>query len=472
MADNLSDIYLKFIKLIIPLSFILASCNAPAASTPPILPSLVQSETTAAIFTSTPVPTNTFTPEPTATKTPNPTLTFSPTPTQMGGGSGKLLFTMQKKDFINRFPKLTGEQNIFIANIRGTELNPVTDGLDGFNYINAVSPDNKRALVTSSIRYDSATANLYIISLSSSEEKPFRLARGIMNGAFGNNSAAKWIDNDRVVYAGQGDKGYGIYTINADGLNALNIDRNSAFEILAITNSTVYWDIQKDHVEGGNRHFLSYDVWWTSLDGKDGGQLKFKDKQISVENYSGPGIAFSPDNSKIAWVEGYTPFKPPYRSYLHIADLSNIQNASSTEVLAKDVILTWFSDGTRVLVFNSEDLRTPLEKILNDVRLYPDHWKEIFEVTSSENLEKMVKDRYGLYEFSVFDNSIKNYNLTSEKLAFFGSGRKNVYGLSPDGYFLIFRVTYSRKMAILNLEDSTISEVLPGNTAYDVYWLH
>jgi hypothetical protein len=378
---------------------------------------------------------------------------------------------MRKQDFIQKFPDLKGEQNIFLANINGTELNPVTDGLDGFNYINAVSPDGKKALVTSSVRYDSATANLYIINISTIVEKPFKLARGILNGVFGNNSAAKWIDNDRVVYAGQGEKGYGIYTINADGSDALNIDRNSAFEILAINNSTVYWDVKKDHIEGGNRHFLSYDIWWTSLDGKEGGQLKFEDKLISVENYNGPGIAFSPDNSKIAWVEGYTPFKPPYRSYLHIADLVNIQNASSIEVLAKGIVLQWFPDGTRVLVFNSEDLRTPLEKILNDVRLYPDHWKEIFEVTTSENLERMVKDRYGLYEFSISDNSIKNYNLTSEKLAFFGSGRKNVNGLSPDGRLLIFRATYNRKVGVLNLDESTFSEVLSGITASDVYWL-
>src|SRR3972149_2980577 len=95
----------------------------------------------------TPAPTQTLVPEPTATQTAAPT--NSPAPTQVGGASGRFIFTYQKDEFIASFPDLKGETNVFVANIDGTNLTPITRGLEGFNYLKAVSPDGTKALIAS-----------------------------------------------------------------------------------------------------------------------------------------------------------------------------------------------------------------------------------------------------------------------------------------------------------------------------------
>ncbi len=80
------------------------------------------------------VPTETFTPEPTSTQTPIPSPTITPSPTQIGGASGQILFSYRKEEFSSDFPELAGELNLFTANIDGTNVIPITNGLKGNNY--------------------------------------------------------------------------------------------------------------------------------------------------------------------------------------------------------------------------------------------------------------------------------------------------------------------------------------------------
>ena len=127
---------MKHIKLFLLAALFLASCS-------PSMKSPTPAQT----------PTQTFTPVPTATatQTPSPTPTIMPTPTQIGGGVGKLIFDLQKTDFAERFPDLQGDLNIFIANPDGTDLVPVTNGLMGSNFLESISPDGTKVLISSAL---------------------------------------------------------------------------------------------------------------------------------------------------------------------------------------------------------------------------------------------------------------------------------------------------------------------------------
>jgi hypothetical protein len=99
---------MKPIKLFLFAVLCLASCTSSMQASAP-----------------TQTPTQTFTPVPTSTQTPSPTPTVIPTPTQIGGGSGKLIFEYYKVAFEKSFPDLKGEVNVFTSNVDGTDLTPI-----------------------------------------------------------------------------------------------------------------------------------------------------------------------------------------------------------------------------------------------------------------------------------------------------------------------------------------------------------
>src|SRR5271157_5949398 len=196
---------MKHTKLFLLAILFLASCGAPA----------------------TPAPTSTFTQAPTQTptQTPIPTPTLTPTPTQVGGGSGRFIFELTKADFSKSFPDLKGDQNVFITNEDGTGLTPLTNGLNGYNYLESISPDGNKVLISSCSDQSCDNSNLttlYSIDLNSLDSEPQKLATGLAsrNGFW---SVAKWIDDTRLVYIGQRENGFGIYIINSDGTNSSNI---------------------------------------------------------------------------------------------------------------------------------------------------------------------------------------------------------------------------------------------------------
>jgi len=190
---------MKNLNIFLLIAFLLSSCAAVA--TP--------------ISTLTPLPTQTMTPAPTATQTPSPTPTITPTPTQIGGGSGKFIFEYYKVAYEKSFPGLKGDVNVFTSNLDGTDLNPVTNGLKGFNHIESISADGQMALVSSRPN-NNAKGDLYLIHLNLPDSNPIKLGGGLAGSLW---PQAIFLYNARVVYVGQGGAGYGIYTVNIDGVN-------------------------------------------------------------------------------------------------------------------------------------------------------------------------------------------------------------------------------------------------------------
>jgi hypothetical protein len=431
---------MKHAKLSLLLILILASCAVP--------------RTTSA---STPTLTLTFTPEPTATQTPLPTPTITPSPTQVGGGSGRLIFGLHKTQFAKTFPDLKGELNVFTANMDGTDLVPVTNGLSGYNYLESVSPDGTKALITTSpseVSYQSGpTTQLYLIDLTAPESKPIKLGGGIyakleFSGGTGEfdgikRSIAKWIDNARIVYIGQGDEGYGIYIVNIDGSNLKNIFSNSAgvtpSTILAIDQTRVYWGSPISDYWGNP----ALEVWWSNIDGTDQGKLESNGAQVK----SGT-IAFSPDGTMIAWVEQET--RTFHYNYLNIASTSDMNNPKQLDMLTFFTSLSWSTDGSKVLVC---DIGSIIDQSYYD---------------TTSNL-------FGIYEVSIASNlSVKN--VYSPNLGGVLSAFTELFNYSPDNRHVLISKDISGVKS-LDLDTMTVSDVLSGITFFDLrydggaYWL-
>jgi len=373
-------------------------------------------------------PIKTLTPTNIPTETPTPTPTITPTPTQIGGGSGRLIFIYTDGEYEKDFPDLNGLRHVFVANLDGTNLQPVTDELEGnyrTNLLKDVSPDGTKALITSAYTWNDKKADLYVADLDSLDAPLFRLARSLPNyPSAGNILSAKWLDDTRVIYIGQGDAGYGIYIINADGTNQTNIERNNPYEILGVSKERVYWStIVSKQI--GNQTWSTWYVWWTSLDGAERGKLLFNDVQIAFHIDT---LAFSPDGEKIAWLEPRTPTF--LHNYLHISLVSEIDNPQTMnqEPLTSGLYLKWVDDDS-VLIFDEGTLQ-----ITN----------RSFDTTSIV---------YGLYEVSATqDLKIKNHILPPDFKHYY-----HLYDVSPDGRTIL--CGSGTTLYLLELETSTFSEL-------------
>jgi hypothetical protein len=287
---NRKDDIMKNPNVLLLIVFLLSSC-VPTATTVP---------------TFTAQSTETITPSPTATQTPSPTPTITPIPTQIGGGSGKLIFEYYKAAYEKEFPDLKGEVNIFISNWDGTNLTPITNGLNGFNRIISISPDGKMILVSSRSSFLGKDA-LYLINLSSTNNAPTKLANEL-------DGRAIFLDNARIVYIGKGSQSYGFYTVNIDGTNPKKIGAptGKTARIVSSDKTRIYYtsSIKKEYFRDSSGSLYAYGdyggLWWTNIDGSGQGKLESNGHQIFPGGFFpsgiGEGVAFSPDGTKIAWI--------------------------------------------------------------------------------------------------------------------------------------------------------------------------
>jgi len=393
-----------------------------------------------------------------------------------------LIFTYRKDEFLAAFPDLKGETNVFVTNIDGTSVTPITNGLEGNNYLMSVSPDGSKVLITSTSNLQNKEANLYLVNLDTPESEPIKLADGLPN-YYGGNSSAKWINDSEIIYIGKGESGFGIYKINSDGTNPTNIykynndgEGNKPFEILTLSGENIYWDTQSTTKLSSNSVNNKYYVWQSGIAGGERTPLEVNGKQTIFENVFGPDLVFSPDGTKIAWVEGATPESgPPYKNYLHIASISDMGNPYTIETLSGLLVLKWFPDGSRVLVFDLMSVGTPVEEY---TKYYEEHPEEL------KGLQGSVEDLYGVYEVSTSsDTVIKNYNFPTDVMGSLNANAfMDLYDISPDGRQMILSTYkkndkggYDAVLKFFNLETSTFSDTSGFtfiNTAIDgIHWI-
>lgn len=358
--------------------------------------------------------------------------------------TGKLIFDYSSFEYRKDFPDEKGETNVFIANVDGTNLAPVTN-MEGFNFLKDVSPDGTKALFVSASGWTTKTANLYLVDLRALNLEPVKLAKGLPFVGHAFNRSAVWLDNTKIIYIGQGEKGFGIYVMNIDGTNQVNIERNDPFEILAMTPERVYWStyIEKPYLNGTTS---SFEIWYTNLDGSETAQLKYRGEKISIA-YNKNAVAISPDGTKIAWVDLSIPADPQdFHHYLYIASLSDLDNALVLEAGPSQI--KWRLDGRSILAFG-------------------------VGVGDGVSKTDLRRDTYGLFEVSAESATvIKNFHLGDNILGRFGS---DIVGsplqcsdVSLDGQWLpcltfeVGRNAEGRtpaKLILVNLETASYTEV-------------
>jgi hypothetical protein len=426
------------------LVFVLTACGSPVVTQP--------TESTFLPSTATFEPTNVPTANPTATLTlpPTPTITLSPTP--LGGGAGRLIFTQSKEEYIKTFPDLKGVKNAFIIDVDGTDLTPITNGLEGYNYLKEVSPDGTKVLIASTTKSNNKTTNLYLINLKSLDSEPIKIAEGLPN-FFGDNSPAKWIDDSQILYIGKGDAGFGIYSLKADGTNPTIIvkynndgEGNKPHEVLAVNKTHILWDSRS-----GTDKYGKYNYWLSSRDGTERKVIEYDGKPLGFD--TNKDIAFSPDGTKVIWIEGAT--RTFHHNYLHIASITDIDNQLTldSEPLTSYLDFKWFPDGSKILVF---DIGSAIELFGNPY-------------DSTNNLS-------GLYKLDVSNgNNILNYHLPKETV-----GSMLLFDISPDGRQVVIQTDEKNgtggvvpKIMLLNLETQNLSEIsditiLPND---GVHWI-
>jgi hypothetical protein len=373
-----------------------------------------------ATVTPTPTTTNTptFTPTATATQTPTPTPTMTPTPTQIGGGSGSIIFELRKEHMaeeeaeklITAFPDLEGNQNVFIANIDGTNMVPITNGLEGYNYIQDISPDGAKLLIASS---EGDYGNLYSIDLNSLESDPVKLASDLPKYSW-RGFSAKWIDNTRLVFVGKGEVGFGIYSVNSDGSNQRSIykynydgEGNKPVEILAVSDTHVYWDSQISTSLGGNSSSTNSYPWMSSIDG--GGvkeALEFEGKQIVFSSYFYP-LTFSPDGNWFTWVEPAT--KTFHHNYLHLTSLPAMDYDRYIDISSATTDISWL-DSSKILIIDRHASRIYTVSVQSLSEKNLGQTDVLFLHDCSSSLGDISPDRRQVMTFSRnLDNECESY---------------------------------------------------------------
>jgi len=429
--------------------------------------------------------------------------------TQPKARTGKFIFEYYKVAYEKLFPDLKGELNVFTSNWDGTDLTPVTNGLNGFNRIENISPDGKMVLVSSRSSY-LAKGDLYLIHLNLPGPDPIRLVGGMET----TSRQAIFLDNARVMYIGKGREGYGFYTANIDGTDPKRIGgpTGRVWWIVSSDKTRVYWvAIKQMRFYDSTGSLYAYGdtetLWWTNLDGSGQGKLESNGQQI-IGSY-----AFSHVGNRLAWIpaqyesgctnsdfytkwitEGtYTEWaalSPALASrhgipeawlnqtidmnfvndymrqcfILYVAPLSDLDNSTKvvlmppTNLIKGDFTfgrgynLTWKPDGTMLLLFNNGH-----EGYFVGI----DHEPLLYHINLTDTKPQLVEYRHSLFS---------------------RSSARQVYmiGLSPDGkQALIANRAGGPYIRILDLDTLTFSDLFGNNLTPDsdvgrigsIYWL-
>ena len=421
--------------------------------------------------TATSVPTSTV--APTATSTPTSTPTVAPTPTQVGGGSGSLVFTYAQEEFVKRYPDLEGQRHVFMTHLNGTHMEIISEGMGELNFVRSISPDAKKLLIAA---FDmSGPDDLFVVDLSKEPPEASRVVENYTHPTI--FSPAAWIDNERFVYWGNGAEGMGFYQVDLEGSEPQRIDAASAAYkgLLAVNEEHVYWysRVYKDY---GSRRGDYYAVWATHVDGSGESRLESAGRQ--VEYYVG-AADFSPDGKKVAWI----PSAPE-------PECDTPEKIKNFDHENRDIIATC----NKLYVADLADMDNPLILPLTPIRgVKPEGFEYIGNsyhvIWSNDNHTIFLQSTGAFFSpefmFSIDLNDddpqmiwLRNFPPLNYETDTFNGRTSGLVGFSPDGRIGMLKVTTREKTkqtALIDLETMRILDPFLGRLNQDkidsLHWL-
>jgi hypothetical protein len=293
----------------------------------------------------------TSTPKPTATQTLMPTPTITPAPTQIGGGNGKLIFNYARiGGYEKSFPDIKGDWNVFTANWDGTDLTPITSGLNGENLFQDVSPDGRKILVLSFFPdyKPRSDGDLYVVYQDGSLE-PQKIASGLLDKRELN---AIWLDNETISFIAKDQQTpRGVFIIKSDGTGLRLISKKVKdqdgtilpYMLLGSTDTTrVYWEGCNDK---GGYLSCSGEIWWSNTDGSENSAFLLESRFYEAGN------VISPDGSMVVWNK---PVHNPASDCcaIYVSSISEADKPRSTlEKAGNNYQVIWSPDSSKVLLF-------------------------------------------------------------------------------------------------------------------------
>jgi len=236
----------------------------------------VITETESATATATIVPTATNTPEPTLT--PTPTNTPTPSPTPIGGGAGQIAFVSDR----------AGAPQIYLANIEGNGIHPITNLADGACQPDW-SPDGEKVVFVSPCEVNQDFFNgssLYIVDAEGANLEQLSSVPG------GDFEPAWSPDGKHIAFTSLRDGYMQIYSINLDDSSVQRLTETDKEEF------TRYpaWSPFGNQIAYAIKRYSAYQIWAMT----DTGQSP---EQITGSNYTIWNVlpAWSPDGTIILY---------------------------------------------------------------------------------------------------------------------------------------------------------------------------
>ncbi len=225
----------------------------------------------------------------------------SPTPTPE-----RLVFNHSPQALFGPNANQSGEwrahQNVFMANLDGTNVTALRDGPDDVNWLVTFSPNGRKVLIFShpewilpagqhTLPESEQYGDLYLMDVDGSNA--IKLTGGYRIVGY---PTAYWLPNsDRIVFIASEDDGLGIFVINADGTGRVRLTGPEASPLYLLPSSNperVYW--RSGTIVENNYTFDGYG--WTAMDGSG--------TQPIWENLGNVDIALSSSDGWIAYRRG------------------------------------------------------------------------------------------------------------------------------------------------------------------------
>jgi serine/threonine protein kinase len=228
----------------------------PPTETPNAEPTFTLTVEPSPIDTELPTQTSTPTSSPTDEPTQTPAITLTPSATPIGGGFGQVAFASQR----------TGMPQIYLINVDGNDLHPITNLLDGACQP-SWAPSGARLVFTSPCQVNTESyreSSLYLINADGSDLTPLNTAPG------GDFDPAWSPDGKHIVFTSLRDGHKEIYSMD---MGTFRVTRLTFSTVADEENSQPSWSPFNNQIVFVKKRFGALQIWTMTNTGQNQEQV-------------------------------------------------------------------------------------------------------------------------------------------------------------------------------------------------------